>query len=84
MRHVKCKIVDLKGYEIDNDDVEFFDDQSAAFLMEAGEKFDPKNALALYKEIKVLGTGGFGTVKLYRHRTTDNEVAVKFQTLASA
>ena len=44
---VNCKLVDTKRYKIDNDDVEFFDEQSAAFLTE-GEKFNPMNALSLY------------------------------------
>lgn len=42
-----CKLVDAKGYEIDNDDVEFLDEQSAAFITE-GEEFNRMNALALY------------------------------------
>jgi serine/threonine protein kinase len=37
----------------------------------------------MYEEIRILGKGGFGTVKLYRHKITNRNVAIKFLSFAS-
>ena len=36
------------------------------------------SSLAIYEFVRNLGQGGFGTVKLYRHKKTKQEVAIKF------
>jgi len=71
------RLFDPQGGELDNDDIEFLSSDEPLFLSK-GEPFLPSSSLALYEEIKSLGKGGFGTVKLCAHRLNRNLVAVKF------
>lgn len=73
----KCKLFDSGGGELDDDDIDYINPQEPLFLS-LGEEFVKNSSLAIYEEIKLLGKGGFGTVKLYRHRINQKEVAIKF------
>lgn len=74
---IKCKLYDTGGGELSDEDVEYINKEEPFFLSK-GEKFSSETLFAIYKEIKTLGRGGFGTVKLYKHRLRDEEVAIKF------
>lgn len=74
---VKCRLFDSTGGEIDDDDVEYMNPEEPLFLSQ-GEEFSKNSSLAIYQEIRPLGEGGFGCVKLYRNRITKQEVAIKF------
>jgi hypothetical protein len=52
--HAKCKLFDAKGYEIYDDDIDFFQNGEPIFLSK-GEPYDRRSALAMYDEIRVLG-----------------------------
>ena len=71
------RLFDAQGGELDTDDIEFLTSDEPLFLSK-GEPFLPSSSLSLYEEVKVLGRGGFGTVKLCEHRLTKALVAVKF------
>jgi hypothetical protein len=43
-----------------------------------GEEFDQNTTLAEYKELSLLGQGGFGKVMLMEHGTADQLYAVKY------
>lgn len=76
-RHKKCKIFDSKGEELSDDDLEYFNSAEPLFVSQ-GEKFAKNSTMAIFKEIKKLGQGGFGTVHLYKNKINGNEVAIKF------
>lgn len=76
-RHKKCKVFDCRGEELSDDDLEYLNNTEPIFISQ-GEKFAKNSTLAIFKEIKKLGQGGFGTVHLYKNKITDQEVAIKF------
>lgn len=76
-RTQKCKLFDCSGSEICDEDIEYINVQEPLFFSH-GEAFVKNSSLAVYTEVKLLGKGGFGTVKLYRHRMKGTEVAIKF------
>lgn len=80
--HAKCRIFDSTGDEYSDDDMELLDPNEPLFLSQ-GEDFQKTASLAVYEEIQALGEGGFGTVKLYRHRLTGEDVAIKFVEMRS-
>jgi len=80
--HAKCRIFDSTGDEYSDDDMELLDPNEPLFLSQ-GEDFQKTASLAVYEEVRPLGEGGFGTVKLYRHRLTGEEVAIKFVEMKS-
>jgi MAP/microtubule affinity-regulating kinase len=43
-----------------------------------GEEFDAASTFNVYKQLQVLGEGGFGRVILGEHRRTREKVAIKF------
>jgi calcium-dependent protein kinase len=76
-RTQKCRLYDSSGSEIGDEDIEYINVQEPLFFS-YGEAFVKNSSLALYSEVKLLGKGGFGTVKLYRHRMKGTLVAIKF------
>lgn len=80
--HGKCRLFDSTGDEYSDDDMELLDPNEPLFLSQ-GEDFQKASSLALYEEVKSLGEGGFGTVKLFRHRITGTDVAIKFVEMKS-
>lgn len=75
--HIRCKLLDSRGEELSDDDLEFINNEEPLFLSQ-GEKFAKSSSMAIYQEIRKLGQGGFGTVFLYRSKLTNKEVAIKF------
>jgi serine/threonine protein kinase len=75
--HKKCKILDLRGEELSDDDLEYVNSAEPLFISQ-GEKFMKNSTMAIFKEIKKLGQGGFGSVYLYKNKITKQEVAIKF------
>jgi serine/threonine protein kinase len=75
--HVKCRIFDSNGGELSDDDIEYLNSEEPLFFSQ-GEEFSKTSTLALYKELKKLGQGGFGSVYLYKHTITKDDVAIKF------
>ncbi|OMJ70984.1 hypothetical protein SteCoe_30911 [Stentor coeruleus] len=75
-RHSKCILYDSQGAELSDDDIEYINEEEPLFLSQ-GEEFTKKSTVALYKEVKKLGQGGFGSVALYEHRYTHDQVAIK-------
>jgi serine/threonine protein kinase len=71
------KIYDIGGAELSDGDIELLNLQEPLFLSK-GEPFSKKCCLSIYSEIKQIGQGGFGTVKLYINKSTQQEVALKF------
>jgi calcium-dependent protein kinase len=76
-RTQKCRLFDSSGSEIGEEDIEYLNVQEPLFFS-YGEAFVKNSSLALYTEVGLLGKGGFGTVKLYRHRMKGTLVAIKF------
>mmetsp|Transcript_34483 Transcript_34483/g.60569 ORF Transcript_34483/g.60569 Transcript_34483/m.60569 type:complete len:430 (+) Transcript_34483:22-1311(+) len=76
-RTQKCRLFDSAGSEIGDEDIEYINVQEPLFFS-YGEAFIKNSSLAVYVEVKLLGKGGFGTVKLYRHRMKGTQVAIKF------
>ena len=75
--HVKCRVFDSNGGELSDDDMEYLNPEEPIFFSQ-GEEFSKTSSLALYEEIKKLGQGGFGTVYLFKHSITKEDVAIKF------
>ena len=75
----KCILYDFRGDPVSDDDLDYINHEEPLFLS-LGEDFSQNALLALYEKIKTLGKGGFGTVKLYRHRISKVCVAIKFIT----
>lgn len=71
------KVFDSAGGELSDGDVELLNPQEPLFLSQ-GEEFVKECALSIYTEVRILGKGGFGTVKLYINKITKEEVALKF------
>lgn len=83
IRHTQqCRLFDSTGTELWDDDLEYVNTKEYLFLSK-GEDFKKSNCLLMYEEIRLLGKGGFGTVKLYKHKVTNKEVAIKFLSFAS-
>lgn len=76
-RTQKCRLFDSSGSELGDEDIEYINVQEPIFFS-YGEAFIKNSSLAVYVEVKTLGKGGFGTVKLYRHRMKGSQVAIKF------
>lgn len=76
-RHKKCRLLDLRGEELSDDDLEYINSAEPLFISQ-GEKFIKNSTMAIFKEIKKLGQGGFGSVSLYKNKITKQEVAIKF------
>ena len=72
----KCILFDSNGAELSDDDIEYMNNEEPLFLS-LGEKFSTDSSLAVYKEIKKLGEGGFGAVYLYEHKFNHQQVAIK-------
>lgn len=70
-------LYDNTGGELSDDDIELLQPQEPLFLSQ-GEKFSKECCLSIFSEIKLLGQGGFGIVKLYQNNLTGEEVAMKF------
>lgn len=66
-----------EGIELYDDYIPLIRDEDRLFAS-LGEKFDQSTTLAEYKEISVLGEGGFGKVMLMQHATTGENFAVKY------
>ena len=73
----KCILYDFRGDPVSDDDLDYINHEEPLFLS-IGEDFSQTVLLALYEKIRTLGEGGFGTVKLYRHRISKVCVAIKF------
>lgn len=74
---VRCRLFDSTGDEYSDDDMEYVDTGEPLFLSQ-GEDFMRNLSLSVYELIRPLGEGGFGQVRLYRHRLNNSEVAIKF------
>jgi serine/threonine protein kinase len=79
---VDCILYDSNGAELSDDDVDCIDFDKPLFLS-LGEKFSKSSSLAMYKKIKKLGQGGFGSVYLYEHKKTHENFAIKFVKIKS-
>ena len=75
--HTKCILYDSAGGELSDDDLEFISPEDSLFLS-LGEEFSKSSSLVLYKKLSSLGQGGFGSVSLYEHRKSHQQVAIKF------
>lgn len=73
----RCRLFDSTGDEYSDDDMEYVDVAEPLFLSQ-GEDFLKNLSLSVYELIRPLGEGGFGQVRLYRHRLSNTEVAIKF------
>lgn len=83
----KLRIFTKQGVEVAEREIWLLNDQEMVFasrgsynnkFLSIGEDFDPQWSLDLYKEIEVLGKGGFGKVVLAEDRQTKEKVAIKF------
>ncbi|OMJ85479.1 hypothetical protein SteCoe_13164 [Stentor coeruleus] len=75
--HVKCILYDSTGGELSDDDMEYMNPEEPVFISQ-GEEFLKSSSMAIYKELSILGEGGFGSVHLYEHKLTGKQVAIKF------
>jgi serine/threonine protein kinase len=75
--HSKCKLLDSRGEELSDDDMEYINSEEPLFISQ-GEDFIKSSSMAIYKELKKLGQGGFGSVYLYKNKLINQEVAIKF------
>ena len=73
----KCRLFDISGGELSDDDMEYINKGDVLFLTQ-GEELSTDSFLVIYEEVQFLGRGGFGDVKLFRHKFSLEEVAVKF------
>ena len=71
------KLFDSAGDELSDGDVELLNPEEPLFLSQ-GEEFLKDCALSIYQEIRILGKGGFGVVKLHKNKITGEEFALKF------
>ena len=75
-------LYDSSGNEMEDDEIELHNPNEPLFLSQ-GEAFQKECCLSIYKEERVLGQGGFGLVKLYKNKLTDELLALKFVEYAS-
>lgn len=75
-------LYDSHGEILTEDDLDYVSHNEALFCT-LGEEFTQNILKALYKKIKTLGHGGFGTVKLYKSKLTKTLVAIKFVKIKS-
>ena len=71
------KLFDSTGGEMSDEDIELLNPEEPLFLSQ-GEDFQKECCLSIYEEIKPLGQGGFGVVKLFRNKLTEELFALKF------
>jgi serine/threonine protein kinase len=71
------KLFDSTGGEMSDEDIELINPHEPLFLSQ-GENFQKECSLSIYDEVKLLGQGGFGLVKLYKNKLTDELFALKF------
>jgi serine/threonine protein kinase len=69
-------LYDMQGEIISEDDCECISENEVLFCSK-GEGFTKLALKAVYKKIRTLGKGGFGTVKLYKDRLSKQLVAIK-------
>ena len=69
-------LYDMQGEIISEDDCECISENEVLFCSK-GESFTKLGLKAVYKKVRTLGKGGFGTVKLYKDRLTKQLVAIK-------
>lgn len=65
------------GVEILPEDFSYVSNNELIYVSK-GEDFNDMQLFAEYEIVKVLGEGGFGEVKLAKHKQTGNMVAIKF------
>ena len=68
--NIKVTLYDSSGDQISEDDIECLS-QTEIFFCSKGEEFSYKTLKAVYKKIKTLGKGGFGTVNKVRNKYTN-------------
>jgi len=82
------KLYNKDGVLLFDKDFNYISTGEVVYLATRGEDFNYSAILDDYELIRTLGEGGFGEVKLGRHRETKAEVAIKFmdigQELSSA
>ena len=73
-----CIIYSLFGIRIDNEDVQFVQDQDFLYLETKAKPFDTRQIIDQYVIDKLLGEGGFGKVWRGKHKRTGQFVAIKY------
>ena len=73
-----AKMYNKKGIMLMHDDAELISNGDILYCALKGEDFNYAAVLDDYEMGRTLGVGGFGAVKLGKHRETRKEVAIKF------
>lgn len=72
------KLYNKDGVLLFENDFQFINSGEIVYLATRGEDFNYCAILDDYELVGKLGEGGFGEVKLGRHRENKSEVAIKF------
>ena len=73
------KLYNKDGVMLFEQDFKYIGVGDVLYIAVKGEEFNYCAILDEYELIRTLGEGGFGEVKLGRHRENKSEVAIKFQ-----
>ena len=72
------KVYNVKGNEVSEEDFYHVTDNDVFYVAKNGRPFSWQSYLNCYDRVKRLGSGGFGSVYLMRHKLSNFELAAKF------
>jgi serine/threonine protein kinase len=81
---LNLRLFTVEGIEVFADDIQYQKHDIVLYVSCNGEEYDTSTGFKQYEMLHKLGSGGFGTVLLARHRFTKKKFAIKIVNTASA